>query len=120
MINEFGKFLRKYRIDKNLLLKDMAKELKWSTAYLSSIETSKREITQTMYERIVCSFKFTDHEKKELEEAMIKSKKNFKITLDNKKSPRTSEVVNCFVRKINELSDTQIEDIYTILNGSVE
>ena len=44
MLTEFGKCLRKIRIDKAELLKDMAEKLQVTSAYLSAVEHGKREI----------------------------------------------------------------------------
>ena len=44
MLTEFGKILRKLRIDRQELLRDMAKNLEVSSAYLSAVETGKRKI----------------------------------------------------------------------------
>ena len=44
MITNFGKFLRKLRIDNNEFLKDMAARLGVTVAYLSAIEHGKRDV----------------------------------------------------------------------------
>ena len=44
MLTEFGKVLRDYRINHNMLLYDMANELRVGSAYLASIEVGKREM----------------------------------------------------------------------------
>ena len=43
MVNNFGKFCRKLRIDKNQLLYDMAKCLGVSSAFLSKVENGKKK-----------------------------------------------------------------------------
>ncbi|HAH61855.1 MAG TPA: transcriptional regulator, partial [Treponema sp.] len=47
MLTEFGKFLKKMRIDKSETLAVMAGKLGISAAYLSSIENGTRDIPGT-------------------------------------------------------------------------
>ena len=48
MLTEFGKALRKIRIDRQQLLKDMANKLGVSSAYLSAVENGKRRMPQDL------------------------------------------------------------------------
>ena len=43
MVNNFGKFCRKLRIDNDELLYDMAKKLGVSSAFLSKVENGKKK-----------------------------------------------------------------------------
>ena len=52
MLTAFGKALRKIRIDRNLLLKDMADGLGCSSPFLSAIESGTKKIPDDMIERI--------------------------------------------------------------------
>ncbi len=53
MLTEFGKFLKKLRIDKSETLAVMAGKLGISAAYLSSIENGTRDIPGTMISTIM-------------------------------------------------------------------
>ena len=44
MLTEFGKALRRIRLDNDELLKDMADKLKVSSAYLSAVENGKKNL----------------------------------------------------------------------------
>jgi len=48
MLTAYGKFLKKFRIDRNEKLADMAAKLEISSAYLSAIENGTREIPGKM------------------------------------------------------------------------
>lgn len=52
MITEFGKELRKLRLDCGEILKDMALKLNISSAYLSAIECGKREIPKNFMQKL--------------------------------------------------------------------
>ena len=48
MVTSFGKALRKLRIDRGMVLKNMADMLGVSSAYLSAIELGKRAIPDSL------------------------------------------------------------------------
>ena len=53
MITEYGKFLRKLRIDQGQILKTMAEKLGVSSAFLSAVENGKKKIPKTREEKLV-------------------------------------------------------------------
>ena len=53
MATTYGKVLRRIRIDRDELLKNMAEKLKMTSAHLSSIENGKRQIPNNMTRSIV-------------------------------------------------------------------
>ena len=66
MLTEYGKILRKLRIDKQELLKDMADCLDVSSAYLSAVETGKRRIPANWTERIIRLYRLDAHAAKNI------------------------------------------------------
>ena len=52
MITEFGKELRKMRIDAGEVLKDMATKLGITSSYLSAIEVGKRTVSERILTNI--------------------------------------------------------------------
>lgn len=53
MLTEFGKILRKIRIDQGEIIKDMEEKLNVTASYLSVVETGKRNIPENWIEEIV-------------------------------------------------------------------
>lgn len=53
MVNNFGKFCRKLRIDRSELLYDMAKKLGVSSAFLSKVENGKKKPPKEWRELII-------------------------------------------------------------------
>ena len=82
MLTEFGKVLRKIRIDKQILLKNMADALKVSSAYLSAVENGKRRIPQDWVEKISEEYTLDGEQKAELSKAADNSMLDVKISLD--------------------------------------
>ncbi len=46
MLTEFGKAIRKIRLDKGEILKDMAKRLGISSAFLSAVENGRKNVPE--------------------------------------------------------------------------
>ena len=46
MITPFGKSLRNIRMDRGMLLKDMAQDLDVTSSYLSAVEVGKRNVSE--------------------------------------------------------------------------
>lgn len=111
MTTAFGKKLRKIRVDKDMLLKDMADELKVSCAYLSSVENGKRDVPQEWIKKIS---KLYSVDFSELNELAFCSNKSTKINLSQKNS-RANSMLYSFARKFDNLDDDEIEKISEIL-----
>lgn len=66
MITEYGKFLRKLRIDQGQILKTMAEKLGVSSAFLSAVENGKKKIPKTWEEKLVKEYKLDGEQLAEL------------------------------------------------------
>lgn len=113
MITLLGKVLRKLRIDKGLLLADMASKFKFSSAYLSSIELGKRDIPDNFEENIINSQIFTTEEVKDIKNAIDGTRKSFVI---RPKNDNVREIVAGFARNADNLSEEQIKRMFEIIN----
>jgi HTH-type transcriptional regulator, competence development regulator len=81
MLNPFGKALRKLRIDRGWLLKDMAGGIGVATSFLSGIETGRKAIPPGMVEKIAGWAKLNHEETVNLMHAANTSQREFKITV---------------------------------------
>lgn len=112
----FGKILRSIRIDKELLLKDMAEKLGISAAYLSSLELGKKAISDSIISNIVEKFKLDEMKASELKSAALVSQPNVKINLVGKSNDER-EIVMSFARKYESLSPEQRENMRKIMES---
>lgn len=114
MLTELGKYLRRYRINNGLLLKDMANALNITPAYLSAIENGKRPPTTELINKIEQVFHFTENETKDLMDTYYQTINE--ITINTKSAnDKQTDLGLVFARKIDSLSDEQISKIYQIL-----
>lgn len=112
MITALGKRLRKLRIDKGLLLNDMAISLGVSSAQLSAMELGKRTIQPQLADKIASTY--NEISMQEVERLIRISQSSIKINL-TQGNERQREVVIMFARMFTELSDEQIKSIHEIV-----
>lgn len=115
MLTELGKYLRRYRIDNGLLLKDMANALNITPAYLSAIENGKRSPNIDLVKNIGQTFSFDENEIKNLMDAYYQTVEAITINTGTA-NERQTDLGLIFARKINSLSNEQISQIFRILH----
>ena len=111
----FGKLLRKLRIDHNQILLDMAKKLEVTASYLSAVENGKRNVPEDWLMKIRELYSLTEDEEKQLRNAADEQIKIVKINTVDCDSARKNTVL-AFARRINELSEDELESLRKILN----
>lgn len=114
MLTAFGKALRKIRIDRNLLLKDMADGLGCSSPFLSAIESGTKKIPDDMIERISNVYKLTEEEVQSLEVGKVQSMKEVVMSLKDF-CAQDRELAMAFARNFDALQEDQKEKLRAIL-----
>lgn len=120
VITHFGKELRKLRVDRDEILKNMADKLGITSSYLSAIECGKRNIPDDFVSRIVNLYNLTDAEELRLNRARENSLLNIELNLTGLDDIQRELCLN-FSRKyaiINEEDAGQIIAILRGVNGS--
>lgn len=115
MLTEFGKALRKIRIDHQILLKEMADKLNVSSAFLSAVETGKRNMRPGWPTEIAKLFCLTQVEEKALEEAAIRTTTEVKISLEDASDVKRDTVMS-FAKALDGLSDEDLSHIMAVVN----
>jgi len=116
MLTEFGRHLRKLRIDCDEYLKDMADKLGVTSSYLSAVETGKRNIPCGWVEKICQLYSLDMLYQEDLQDAAIKSARTATMDLSNA-TPKRKEAALLFARTFEEVDDSTIETIRKLLNG---
>lgn len=119
MITEFGKALRKLRIDRNEYIKDMAEKLHISVAYLSAIETGKRKIPENLVGGIARAYGLEQDEVNSLNELKDKSNSEVRISLIGKTS-KQEEVILRFAKCVGAMNDEKLDKIVQIMEDEYE
>ena len=114
MITGYGKLLRKLRIDKGEILKDMADKLDMSSSYLSSIECGKRKIQPGMTDKIIDIYSLSSGESDDLRKAELMNADVLEVPLENMTSTKQNMAV-IFARTFKDIDDETAEKIKNLL-----
>lgn len=116
MATLFGKEIRKLRIDESITLRQMADAIEISPSYLSSIETGKRKLTTGILERIIGFFHLSKDKGDVLRDLANKTSESISIDLAGLADKRSESAV-IFARKLNTMTDDEIEEILRVLKN---
>ncbi len=105
MVSEFGKELRKIRIDSGEVLRDMAKKLEITSSYLSAIECGKRNIPEDLIDKLKNLYKLDDKRVLSLESAKEKSVKKIEIDIIKNVSNSKRDLALEFARTFEDIDD---------------
>jgi HTH-type transcriptional regulator, competence development regulator len=111
-LTPFGTAARKIRIDRSETLGDMADALGISAAFLSSVETGKRNIPDDLVDQIVRYFDLNGAEAQEMRRLAAESRNTIKL----KPTEKNRHVATAFARKFEQLDKAQIDEILKVLN----
>ncbi|MCI8493999.1 helix-turn-helix transcriptional regulator [Anaerotruncus sp.] len=114
MLTEFGKLLRKIRIDRHELLKEMADQLKVSSSYLSAVETGKRRIPKDWVKQISKIYGLSDAEQRILTQAANDTVYEVRISLQNASTIKKDAVLS-FAKALDGLSDEELTKIMSTM-----
>ncbi|MDO4587971.1 MAG: helix-turn-helix transcriptional regulator [Planctomycetia bacterium] len=112
---EFGKILRKIRIDHDEILLNMAKKLEVTSSYLSAIENGKRNIPDDWVSRLSVLYSLPDAVQQELLRAAIEQSQSLRINLANS-SVEDKDIVFAFARQIGQMDEETKEKLRNVLN----
>jgi len=119
MYTEFGKALRKLRLDYGEVLRHMADRLGISTSYLSSIEVGTRPIPGNLIERLAKLYDLAQDDVKELERAKTVCMKEATINLGNASFDKKDTAL-VFARKFNDIDEQTMAKIREFIAKSTD
>lgn len=119
MITEFGKALRKLRIDRGEILKTMAEKLNMTSSYLSAIECGKRNIPSDLISKLSSIYNLTEEEQELLLEARDKSLSSIEIELSTNNEFKRDLALQ-FARKFDDIDDELAVQLLKIINQNKE
>lgn len=112
MVTALGKELRKLRIENDERMLDMAKKIAKSPAFVSAVEVGHKAPPAGFEEAIIKAYGLAKATADALRIAADKSRKVFSIEPD---SILGRDTAGLLARKMNTLSDEQLEEIKVIL-----
>lgn len=112
-VTAFGKYLRKLRIERDLLLKDMADTLNISSAQLSAMELGNRAIQPEIGIKLASAYGLDDMS--EIGRLIDISQPSLKTDLKDANDTQR-EVMVMFARAFTDMSNDQLTAIQDIMN----
>lgn len=116
MLTNLGKFLRKIRIDRGEILKDMADNLGVSSAFLSAVENGKKKMPVSWYDKLADVYSFSDEQAEELRQAVINSSDVIELNIKGV-SQANRDLALSFAREFDSIDDELAEKLFSILNS---
>lgn len=114
MLTDFGRFLRKIRIDYGEILKDMAEKLDVTASFLSAVETGKRNIPEHWLDKISKIYNLDKSTQHQMKIAATNSVRMIKINLEKSKSNKRETAI-LFAREFEIIDDETINKIHKLL-----
>ena len=111
-LTNFGKEVRKIRMDQNQKLLQMAEALGVSSSFLSAIERGRKKVPSDLITKICTLYSLRDDQIVILEEALQDDLKSFVITPANDVE---RETVAMFARNIKSLPQYKLKEIQKLL-----
>jgi transcriptional regulator with XRE-family HTH domain len=115
MLTDFGKLVRKHRIDAGMRLRAMAESLGVSAAFLSAMETGRKPVPAETAKRIADILSLDLEERSQLLSAAEASRAEFKIRPGKGAGQLDREVAAMFARQFPTLSKEALASIKRIL-----
>jgi cyanate lyase len=109
---EFGKLLRKLRIDHDHKLVDMAEKVGRAPSFVSAIEFGKKPASTDFVDAIVRAYKLDEDDAEELHVAAARGRKEISMRPAHQEG---RDMASMLARKIDTLTPDQISDIQKIL-----
>ena len=113
MLTPFGKFLRKLRIDRGELMKDMAEKLGVTASYLSAVEMGKKAVPGAWV--ALLSDKYGLDNMQELRRLAEMSKPEFRVEVPMGSDDLRRETVSMFARKVGAMDHESLTKLLSVM-----
>lgn len=111
----FGKTLRKLRIDRDLMLKDLADRLGMTSTFVSAVESGRKSIPTGFVAKVAQAMNLQGEERASLEDAAAQSRTSVSIHFGSRTSPYDRSLAVQLARKFDDLDEKQKNEIAQIL-----
>lgn len=114
MLSEYGKTLRKIRIDKDINMKPMAQAIGITSSHLCMIEKGKRNIPNGLTHDIIKHYELSKEQAIELQKAELLSRNSIEIELGDMDLSKKSLVLS-LANNLKDLTCEQVSRISKIM-----
>lgn len=114
MVNSFGKFCRKLRIDEGQLLAEMAKELGVSSAFLSKVENGGKKPPRDWRNKLIELYQLDENQIEELDDCLFEAINSRSIDM-SEYSNENREMLLSFARRLDTMDTKKKDQIKRLL-----
>ena len=114
MLTSIGRFLKKLRIDRGEILKDMAEKLDVTVYFMSAVENGKKHMPSAWNGKICRLYDLNEEQRREFTTAIAETEDAIEMNLVSANLGRRELAVS-FARRFNNIDDAQVEAIRKIL-----
>ena len=115
MLAPIGKWLREYRERERITLRDMARKIGVSAAYLSAVETGRKKPGDRLAQMIEEGYRLDRTQYDELKNAALNSEVSVKIGFNRSHDASDREIAALFARNFDGLTEEKKDQIRQIL-----
>lgn len=119
MLTSVGRFLRKLRIDNGEILRDMARVLHVSSAFLSAVENGKKKVPDAWLPKLKEAYSLNEEQLQGLQNAIMEASDIVELNMKNA-STKTRQLALSFARQFDSLDEETCEKLFGILNKRKE
>lgn len=116
---KFGEFMRVLRVKNHEVMGDIAKLLKVSVPFLSSVENGNKNVPEDWYDIIAEHYNLSDSEREDMINAAENSKTQIKISLTRSESYQREAALQ-FARSFDGIDEDTATKILELLKRSKE
>ena len=118
-LTPFGLAVRELRLRTGEKIIDMARELNKSSAYISAVETGRKNLTTRYLDEVISYFGHKGIDASHLRDTLAESQNEFRINLAGQSS-ESRQLAAAFARKFPSLSEEQKKNLMKLLANPVE
>ena len=115
MKTAIGDYLRRLRLERGEVLKDMSEKLDVSSAFLSAVENGKKMFPENWYLKMQELYSLDDTEIEALRDAALESGRSIRLNLQGASDERRKLAVSS-ARSFDSLDEKTSKEIFEILN----
>lgn len=112
---KISKQLKQIRLNNGENLKVMADKLEVTSAFLSAIENGKKNMPESLLQKIGKVYSLSKEETDELRNSALESQKTISINME-KSNSQQRELAVCFARQFNDIDEDTNKQIMEILS----
>ncbi len=105
MLSPFGTWIRAFRREQKITLREMARKLGKAPSYLSAIELGRKSVPDTILDELEDAYKFDPQLLRELERVIQTSKLGADVKFKSSTSVRDRELVMLFARNFEKFDE---------------